>query len=78
MKQLNVTLLKEKLRLEIEVKEKILRDAKGLVTKDAGTDIKAKKNPTPEKSPLQLNANTPGIAFEHVETLTPVHVGGVF
>jgi hypothetical protein len=76
-KQLNVTLLKEKLRLEILVKEKKLRDAKGLVTKDAGIDIKAKKKPTPEKSPLKLNANTPGLASVHVETLTPVHVGGV-
>ena len=76
-KQLNVTLLKEKLRLEIVEKEKKLRDAKDLVRKDAGSDIKAEHVPTTEKSPLQLNANAPGIAFEHGETLTPVHEGGV-
>ncbi len=48
LKQLNVTLQKEKLRLEIVVKEKILRDAKGLVTKDAGIDIKRKKSLLPK------------------------------
>ncbi len=76
-KQLNVTLLKEKLRLEIVVKEKKLRDAKDLVRKDADSDIKAGNVPTTEKSPLKLNANAPGTAFEHGETLTPVHEGGV-
>jgi len=76
-KQLNLTLLKEKLRLEILVKEKKLRDAKDVVRKDAGSDIKAGNVPTTEKSPLQLIANAPGTAFEHGETLTPLHERGV-
>jgi hypothetical protein len=50
-KQLNVTLLKEKLRLEILVKEKKLRDAKDLVIKDSGCYIKAGNVPIQEKSP---------------------------
>jgi hypothetical protein len=50
-KQLNVTLLKEKLRLEILVKEKKLRDAKDLISKDSGSYIKAGNVPIHE-SPL--------------------------
>jgi hypothetical protein len=76
-KQLNVMLLKEKLRLEILVKEKKLREAKDVLRKDAGSDIKAGNVTTTENLPLQLIANAPGTAFEHDETLTPVHERGV-
>ncbi len=59
------------------MKEKKLREAKDVVRKDAGIDIKAGNVPTTENSPLQLIANAPGTAFEHGETLTPVHERGV-
>ncbi len=76
-KQLNVTLLKEKLPLEILVKGKDLRDAKDLVIKDSGSYIKAENVPIHEKFPLKLNENAPETAIEHGASLTPVHVGGV-
>jgi hypothetical protein len=76
-KQLNVTLLKEKLRLEILVKEKQLRDAKDLVIKDSVSYIQAGNVPLHDKSPLKLNENAPNTAIEHGASLTPYHVGGV-
>jgi hypothetical protein len=63
--------------LEILVKEKKLRDAKDLVSKDAGSYIKAGNVPITEKSPLKLNENAPETAIEHGASLTPVHEGGV-
>ncbi len=76
-KQLNVTLLKEKLRLEILLKEKQLRDAKHLVFKDSVSYIQAGNVTLHDKSPLKLNENAPDTTIEHGASLTPYHVGGV-
>jgi len=75
-KQLNITLLKDKLRLEILIKEKKLRDAKELALMKSGCNIKAGNVLIQEKSPVQVNDIAPETAIGHVASLTPDPVGG--
>jgi len=76
-KQHNLALLKEKLRAEILLKEKQLRDAQDLALKKSGCNIRAGNVLIHAKSPLQLNEIAPDIAIEHGASVTPDPVGGV-
>ncbi len=76
-KQLNVKLLKEKLRLKKLVREKQIGDAQGLVMKDSIIDKQADNVSLPEKSLCNLNKKAPDPAIKHGASLTPTHVGGV-
>jgi len=77
-KQHNLTLLKDKLRLEILIKEKKLRDAKELALMKSGLcNIKAGNVLIHEKSPVQVNDIAPETAIGHVASLTPDPEGGV-
>ncbi len=58
-KQHNLTLLKDKLRLEILIKGKKIRDAQDLAFMKSGCNIKAGNVLIHEKSPLQLNDIAP-------------------
>ena len=76
-KQHNLTLLKDKLRLEILIKEKKLRNAQDLAFMKSGCNIKAGNVLIHEKSPLQLNNIAPETAIGHGASLTPDPGGGV-